>query len=323
METIKDNSEMYKEPIFNMEPVRCPLCNSNRYKSLYNSKDRLRLTDYVFCFVKCISCGLVYQNPRVQPDDIGHFYPGWYYAKREHSARKLKVKCELIARAKTGVGSLLEVGSANGDFLNHIGGLGWYVEGVETSEDGIKYSRDKYNIQNLHCGELVERVDNGVRFDIIVLWGVLPHIPNPVATIMHASELLKDSGVLIICCANIDSIPANIMKDNWGHLDLPRHYCMYSPTSLQKLLETANLQADTIIFHENLWNSNINIFALRPFSIVNDMLYAGGNNLMKKVIKRVAHKTSRVLSNPLLLMSRLFGRGGIMTVFSTKKSNPT
>lgn len=194
--------------------------------------------------------------------------------------------------------------------------MGWYVEGVEPSYEGVQHCKNHYKINSIHCGNLLSLHDNGIRFDVAVLWGVLPHIHNPVQTIHYLSEILKPSGKIIVTCANIDSIPAKIMKDRWGHLDLPRHYFMWSPSTLRKLLEMNNLNFNKIIFHDNLWNSNVNLFKLKPLSFFNDHLFS--NQHLDKAHKYILQRSNRLLSHPLLILSRLLKKGGMMTAVGTK-----
>lgn len=294
----------------------CPLCESSKYQDLYKANDRLKLTEYQFKFVKCNNCNLVFQNPRVDPKTVSFFYQEDYFNRRKVDPKKIQIKYNIVKNNVNHVGTLIEIGSANGDFLYQMEKMGWYVEGVELSYEGVKHSKNKYNIKNIHFGELVEREDNGMQFDVAVLWGVLPHIWNPVQTIKYLSNILNKSGKIIITCANIDGIPAKIMKYQWGHLDLPRHYCMWSPKTLQRLLETNDMYIDKVIFHDDLWNSNIDLFKFKLVSFSNNMF---SSKVLSKIQKYAIKKVNRLLTHPLLYVARLLKNGGMMTIVGAKK----
>lgn len=89
---------------------------------------------------------LFYQNPRVPPSTIGTFYPGKYFSSRPGRGRrgkgcvekKVRLKCNLVERFVSPPGKLLEIGSANGDFLVSMRKRGWDVQGVEPSYDAAE-----------------------------------------------------------------------------------------------------------------------------------------------------------------------------------------
>lgn len=67
-------------------------------------------------------------------------------------------------------------------------------------------------------GEVVARPDNGERFDLVVMWAVLPHVWNPVATIEYVERVLATEGKVIVCCCNIESYAAKINERQMGPL---------------------------------------------------------------------------------------------------------
>lgn len=307
---------------YEMQETSCPLCNSQDCTFFCSTSDRLNVADELFTFVRCNQCNLVYQNPRVTPETINVFYPSHYFSSRpgrnvrhqKRAERIVQKKCDIIESYTTQPGSLLEIGSANGDFLASLQKQGWDVQGIEVSPDAVEYSRTQYGL-NVFQGEFLERPDDGTRFDIIVMWAVLPHIHNPVPTVARASELLASNGKLIILCANIESLAAERMGNEWGHLDLPRHYCMWSPDTLRTLYEKSGLRIDDIMHHDDIYNSGL---ILRWFKPILYSTVHGPAGFPTKLLRYAVHHLNQVLTKPILAKARMQNRGGIVTVVGSK-----
>ncbi len=306
---------------FRLEPTVCPLCGAVDHTVLREAPDRLGVSDQQFRLVRCRACTLVYQNPRVAPDTIGVFYPETYAhyqvttpARRRRGGaeleRSLRHKCELVKRLCPTPGRLLEVGSANGDFLAGMQAAGWQVDGVEISGQAVEACRKVHGIETFH-GEALDRPDNGARFDVIVLWAVLPHISRPVETTRALARLLAPGGRLIMLCANIDSIVADCMGSDWGHLDQPRHYTMWSPRTLVALYQTAGLKVEETIFHDDVYWSGLTLKFLKPICGIKA---TRTSPILLKAIRYAAIRLNRWLTVPVLARHRRIGRGGIVTV---------
>lgn len=63
-----------------MERVVCDLCRSSDSEVIMRQRDLLlNVTEEEFSIVRCLSCGLVYLNPRPAGDLLGSYYPPVYY----------------------------------------------------------------------------------------------------------------------------------------------------------------------------------------------------------------------------------------------------
>jgi SAM-dependent methyltransferase len=73
-------------------------------------------------------------------------------------------------------------------------------------------------------------------FDSVVLWHVLEHVPDPVAAIRRARQVLRPGGLLVIAVPNFESLQARFAGRHWFHLDVPRHYHHFGLAVLRRLL---------------------------------------------------------------------------------------
>lgn len=63
-----------------MEYVDCNLCGSNRNKMVFSQKDlSFPAASPEYTVVRCLNCGLMYLNPRPDPEEMAAHYPSEYY----------------------------------------------------------------------------------------------------------------------------------------------------------------------------------------------------------------------------------------------------
>jgi len=59
--------------------------------------------------------------------------------------------------------------------------------------------------------------------DVIALWHVIEHLPDPWASLRLLAERLNPGGVLVIAAPNPLAFQFGLMGRYWTHLDAPRH----------------------------------------------------------------------------------------------------
>ncbi len=153
---------------------------------------------------KCNHCGYIFDNPRPAFDEIikfyskGDKYDSWL---KEEKGRDIlwQRRLTMVKRYKKG-GSLLDIGTGTGQFL-YFARQDFEIQGTEISETAIKAAKEKYKL-NVIKGE-IEDIDFGDRrFDVITLFHMLEHAPDPSSVIERCHDLLSEEGVLIIAVPN-------------------------------------------------------------------------------------------------------------------------
>jgi SAM-dependent methyltransferase len=227
----------------------CNLCESHNISP----------TDENDNIYQCKNCGYVFYNPRPTWDEIVSFYSridkydSWLEELEERDLL-WKRRLRLIKRHK-GSGSLLDVGTGIAQFL-FFARNNFKVKGTEISQSAITIAKQKYNIDVSH-GE-IESIEFNSKFDVITLFHVLEHVPNPLSTIKRCKELLNNEGILIIAVPNnfisIKSVVKRLLSilkigrfRNYGRLGLPTlalngsqreiHLSHFTPSVLKGFLE--------------------------------------------------------------------------------------
>lgn len=216
----------------------CPLCGSS------HQTNHLLFEGY--SYKKCNHCSLVFLDKDFTPAPAeNNIYNQDYIEKRGHDALNSN-----IAKAKniTAVhylnlleklipkGNLLEIGCSTGITLKAAEASGWRVYGVEINQAAIDIARERLNIQTIKLGPLNQKMFIDNFFSAVLMFDVLEHLRYPLTHIEIVRNKLKQRGLVLIITPNINSLSAKLLKDKWPHLFL-EHVCLYSPKSLQYLLE--------------------------------------------------------------------------------------
>lgn len=311
------------------KPVNCPICNAeSRYD--FSSRDLMFDLYTRYDYFSCLSCRGVFQQPMPNPEKINSFYPVNYfiYDKKAQVKNTSKFKQALLWRKKayshlnpSGLykllsmiaspfyqlekpqyvenGTLLDVGCGNGRYLLTMRSLGWQVQGVELSEDGLKVCRSAG--LDVHHGDLLSASLAANSFDVVTARHLIEHVPDPHSFMAELARVLKPGGKLIIETPNSDALGRAYLGPKWFANDVPRHLILFSPTSLRVLAQKYGLK-----------NSSVN-YSSGPKIILNSVDCVIGNQ--GKPSNKISWR--RKLSRIYIWLARYTKRGDtIHTVFT-------
>ena len=148
-----------------------------------------------------------------------------------------------IPAAETG--RMLDVGCGGGAFLQRMHAAGWNVVGTEP--DGNAAARLAPERDFPIYGSLAELIQAGEEgFDVIVLSHVIEHLPDPIHTLSTLRGLLAVGGRLVLTTPNALSLGSRIFRASWRGLEPPRHFNIFSPDSLCKILSRAGFGVERV-----------------------------------------------------------------------------
>jgi SAM-dependent methyltransferase len=149
----------------------------------------------------------------------------------------LRRRWQLLSDLKPAGGHLLDVGCGSGDFLAFVQAAGrWKISGLEPNAAAARAAREGRGL-NVKIGQLPDATLPARSFDVITLWHVLEHVPNPAVVLADVRRLLKPEGVLIVGVPLGDSVEANWFKANWAGYDVPRHLVTFTHASLSEFAQ--------------------------------------------------------------------------------------
>ncbi len=237
-------------PGYRREEIPCYLCGSSRSDYYLTGEDDLTGMKGAFPYVKCRSCGLVYQNPRLVIDDVKTFYTDDYIAHRKkagfgvftpvynwvmekHDRDKIGLATRYIPLHSES--SVLDVGCAVGTFLLMARRLyGCRIAGVDFKDTSYYPGFDQIEF---HQGLFHEQALPADSYDLVTMWHFLEHDYHPVQSLRKAWECLKPSGTLAIEVPRLDSVTYRLYGARWPGVQAPQHTVLYSKKSLLHMVE--------------------------------------------------------------------------------------
>lgn len=199
-----------------------------------------RLPDRVhYRVVRCDACGLVRSDPVAGGEVLAALYVEStfdYVAETENLKRTYGRYLARLDGHRAGHGALLEIGCGNGFFLERALEMGYRsVAGVEPSHAAVESAR-------ADIGPVVVRdlMREGLfmegSFDVVCLFQVFDHVPDPRALLRAVHLALRPGGLLLVLNHDVESRSARLLKDRSPIIDIEHTY-LYSRRTLRRILE--------------------------------------------------------------------------------------
>jgi len=202
-----------------------PITNESDPTLLYGAASGIRGTQQL---VLCLDCGLIYESPRYPAEVIINGYMASEEAEHDsqyrmrvlsfYRALKKNAKYLPLQGAK-----VLDIGTAGGAFLDAAKEFGFDPYGMEPSMDLVERGKArglKIEQGTIECHSFAEHT-----FDMVSLWDVIEHFPNPKSALIEIRNLLKPNGVLLINFPDIGTWQAKLAgKKFWWILSVHLHH---------------------------------------------------------------------------------------------------
>lgn len=247
-DSMNTESLISERAIGNTEDVELCYACAGRTSSIIYSEVTDPLTLECFQVVACSECGLAFTLPR--PHEIERYYPNRYRSYRTIVCRLLHAsyawRVKKWVKLNVNASSVLEIGCGPGLMLDAFRRLGWRVMGIERNQDAAEIGRRALGLEIVSTP--IEQFPSDTRFDLILMFHVLEHVPNPLELLRECAARLSPKGVLIISVPNFSSWQSRFAGAKWFHLDVPRHLTHFTAETLSFTLERAGLQPNSISF---------------------------------------------------------------------------
>ncbi len=240
-----------------LESVPCNLCGADDYELVYPPRYELAKPEEIANtfrssgdevlldrLVKCKRCGLQYLNPRLRADVVIEGYSSgsdeMFVSQAAGRERTFAKSLEMIERLRPQRGRLLDVGTAGGSFLAVAKQAGWDVAGCEPNRWMCDWANQHYGL-HVVPGTVFDMKLAPDSFDVVTLWDVLEHTPDPKATLAECKRVLKQGGLLVVNYPDIESLVSRLMGRSWVFL-LSVHLYYFTGKTLPRMLEELGLR---------------------------------------------------------------------------------
>lgn len=249
-----------------MKKNKCSICSKNKFKKVINS--------HLLKVYECLNCGLymVPQKRKNEKKESEYFknydiqkYINYYEGFRKKIYRN---NWKTIKKWKK-AGKSLDFGSSFGWFLE-VAPRGWKAYGVEPASIAIDCQKKGLNVLKGSENE-VKKFET--KFDLVSMWNVIEHLPDPLKTLKRLSLSMTDNSIFAVAFPNRDGFYNRIAYilyfASFGKISKPLHVLFQADNpvphlhhfrikDIESLMEKAGyeviqVEAQKIVDSWNLW----------------------------------------------------------------------
>jgi 2-polyprenyl-3-methyl-5-hydroxy-6-metoxy-1,4-benzoquinol methylase len=224
--------------------INCPCCKADCFDVLM-AKEGIEIH-------QCRSCTLGYAAQF--PVDTRDVYCGSGYLEtaREGYLKNVVYRMERFAKERVAIIDawrqpdsagplrLLDVGCGTGWFLEYARSCGYEVFGQELGTALAAFTAQRLGIAI--SSTPLEALNDLEGFDVITLFDVLEHTPNPVDQMTAVSRLLKPAGIAIVFAPNLKSFGFSVLQEHSALVAPAEHLLYFTKTAMKELAKRSGLE---------------------------------------------------------------------------------
>lgn len=236
-----------------------------------------------FQVLGCRGCGLRFLDPQPTASELNELYgesyfagsstaePGYdrYVDEIENHRRTFAERIRRLPSPLPGQ-RLLDVGASIGVFVEQARRAGWEAEGIEPSEWASSYARGQLG-QPVRTGIVDRTAAPAGHYQVITMWEVVEHLPDPAAVLADLHHLLAPGGILALSTPDAGSLVTRLMGRRWpGWQKIPEHLYFFDRGTLDRLLRGAGLEpfewrhVSLTVSRRYLWDRLARLMPLPP-----------------------------------------------------------
>lgn len=232
-------------------PTKCAICNTegnasevypaNLDMQAFNPRlfSARRVPDRIhYRMVRCNKCGLVRSDPTADAALEARLYreSAFQYGDEVVNLRITYGRhlANLSNQHGAHKGSLLEIGCGNGFFLEEAMRQGYVkVRGVEPSVAAVEKASSIVR-PYIICDIMHPGLFGAGEYDVICMFQLLDHVPDPGSLLDESFRLLKPRGLVLCINHNIEAMSARLFKERSPIIDIEHTY-LYSQGTISRM----------------------------------------------------------------------------------------
>ena len=234
-------------------------------------------TRHALCFrangcdiLQCSSCGL--GRAETSEFDAAAYYTADYFAGGHSDGYSDYLGAEPVLRREFArsvdfirgyhrSGKLLELGCAYGFFLVEAA-RHFDVAGIELAAEAAEHGR-RAGLRVLQGVADEARLGTIGPVDVVVLFDVIEHLPEPRETLALCRRQLKPGGIIVITTGDFGSTVARLMGARWRLMTPPQHLWFFTQESMRRLAAGLGLAVEHVDHPWKIVPASLIVFQLR------------------------------------------------------------
>jgi 2-polyprenyl-3-methyl-5-hydroxy-6-metoxy-1,4-benzoquinol methylase len=246
-----------------------------------------------------------------QVKDLGH--PTIHERSRQDIHERCLYWLRTLMSYKLPPAKILELGCGHGSFVALCQWAGFEATGLEISPWVVDLAAKTFDIPML-LGPIEDQRLEAESLDIIALYDVLEHLPDPLLTMGVAASLLKEDGFFIVQIPNYQENKTYTQmledRDSFLSLMIPEHTYLFSQRAITNFFK--GLGFDFLYYEPQLFNYDMYFIASRqrlvkntPEQIANQLMKTSCGRLILALMDQDDHlkamaKDAKALQNSYL-----------------------
>jgi SAM-dependent methyltransferase len=270
-----------------------------------------------FSLARCPACG---SAVTLGPEVPAAHSSGAYGGGRPRGSRIVAPLLGMFDRQRVSLlppppARLVDAGAGRGRFVAAALRAGYDAVGVEPSLRAVDPALP------LLAAPLSPGLFEPGSVDVVTLWHVLEHLPDPAGALSVLRTWLAVDGTLVVPI--LDSWQSRLGGGRWYHLDLPRHRVHFSLAGLTTRLESSGfavVSVHQVLAEHNpfgMWQSLVSRATRRPSYLYN-LLKRNAPLLSGDLVLTLAALPWLPTAILLELVAGVWGRGGTVAVVARR-----
>jgi 2-polyprenyl-3-methyl-5-hydroxy-6-metoxy-1,4-benzoquinol methylase len=210
-----------------------------------------------FAMRRCASCGLLFNSPRLDDEQLGALYGRNYYFFNRSDARELARVVPMYQRTVALVANqvadkrALDVGTGRGYLPAVMKQLGWDARGVEISPDAAEYARRRFGL-DVYTGTIEQYAVSSRKrtVPLVTAIDVIEHVPSPRAFVEAIAQVVEPGGRVVVDTPNGAARNIESQRLEWPGFN-PFHIYLFNVSNLSKLLERSGFVVERAFSYHN------------------------------------------------------------------------
>ncbi|MEO0498299.1 MAG: class I SAM-dependent methyltransferase [Pseudomonadota bacterium] len=247
--------------------AKCIVCGAHHFT--FEDRKDAKADGQTVKIALCENCGHVQIANVPDPESLRRFYSEEYrlsfrsarHPKPKHVLRAGRRATQRLKRLRGFLREgdrLLDIGSGGGEFVYLATRRGIKASGIDPASDYLSFARDAYGIDVQDTEIAALEPDRS--FDVVTMFHVLEHLPDPAATFRTAFDLLADEGKFVVEVPNLDATDTSPTNHFFK-----AHISYFTKTSLKRLaaagFDVEVMEADKVLFavfaKRNEWRDDL------------------------------------------------------------------